>query len=123
MAASTKLRFKLWSHWVIYSRTYGIEPYFDKPSKQVISVLKGFAARVRRGAYGNGKRVRALSVRLALSAIGQTIVLDGQALSNPLHNHEGKLLLPLNYLIQAYTNQDPPSLPSLAVPVELVEAA
>jgi hypothetical protein len=49
--------------------------------------------------------------------------LDGQALSNPLHNHEGKLLLPLNYLIQAYTNQDPPSLPSLAVPVELVEAA
>lgn len=123
MAASTKLRFKLWSHWVTYARTYGIKPYFSKPNEQVVTLLKGFAARVRRGACGNGKRVRAPSVRLALSAIGQTIVLDGQAFTNPLHTPEGKLILPLHYLIQAYTNQDPPSLPSLAVPVELVEAA
>ena len=49
--------------------------------------------------------------------------MDREAIYNPLLTLDRKKnILSIAHLIQAYKYQDPPSKPSLAVPIELVEA-
>ena len=47
-------------------------------------------------------------------------MVEGHAFCNPLHDANGKLILPLRYLLDAYKQKDPPVLPQLAVPLELI---
>ena len=99
----------------------GCPTCFSKPTWNIISTVKGFAHRVRIGYYGQGRRVKAGTVQLAISAIGATLVLEEHAIRNPLKELDGKnLILPLRYLLQAYRNTDPAVKKELAVPVELV---
>ena len=41
-------------------------------------------------------------------------------MTNPILANEDKLILPLRYLVQSYAKHDGPTLPSLAVPIELI---
>jgi hypothetical protein len=84
-----------------------------------IELLSGFAERVRRGDYGEGTRVRAATVQVALSAVRKTFELAGTA--NPTYRSEGKYWTKLERQIEGYRRQDPPAQHKLAVPVSLVE--
>lgn len=88
------------------------------PDPERIELFAAFVERVRRGHYGNGTRVRAGTVQVALRAIGKTFEMDG--LPNPTYRSEGKYWLQLERLIEAYRRQDPPAQHKLAVPVSLV---
>jgi hypothetical protein len=90
----------------------------DMPNSEHIELLTVFAERVRRGNYGNGTRVRAPTVQVALRAIGKTFEMDG--LPNPTYRSKGKYWLQIERLIEAYRQQDPPVQHKLAVPVSLV---
>ena len=123
MAATSSERFKYWQHWIQYCQVDGSNPYFKTLNKPILQKLKGFAARVRSGFYGQGRQIKTASVQVALSAIGVTLVVECYTFRNPLHGVDGKIFLPLKYLLDAYKQQDPPVLPQLAVPLELVVAA
>jgi hypothetical protein len=59
-----------------------------------IDLLLGFACRARAGDYGDGHKVRAGTVQVALRAIGKTFELEG--LPNPAYRGlEGKYWLPI----------------------------
>jgi integrase len=89
------------------------------PTAERIELLSTFAERVRDGHCGNGNRVRAGTVQVALCAIGKSFEMDGRP--NPTYRCEGKYWLQLERLIEAYRRQDPPAQHKLAVPVSLVE--
>jgi hypothetical protein len=89
------------------------------PTDERIELLAAFAQRVRSGCYGEGFRVGAATVQVALCAIGKTFELDG--LPNPTYHCEGKYWLPIERLIESYRREDPPAKHKLAVPVGLVE--
>ena len=62
------------------------------------------------------------TVRDTLLAITTTIILDGEAINNPLLTADRKKhILPLVHLLQAYSNINLPLLSALAAPVELVK--
>ena len=75
---------------------------------------------MRRWSYGRGKRVKSATVRVALSSVGQTLALEGFSMTNPILANEDKLILTLWYLVQSYAKHDGPTLPILAVPIELI---
>ena len=75
---------------------------------------------MRREAYERGKRAQFLMVCLMLSSIGQTLVLEEFSIVNPIITPDRNFALLLYYLLQSYKKQDPPILPSLAVPIELI---
>ena len=52
-----------------------------------------------------------------------TLVIEGYTIRNPLYGGDGKLVLPLKYLLDAYKQQDPLVLSQLAVPLELILSA
>jgi hypothetical protein len=76
VAATTKNRATHWGHWTNYVRPLGLDPYLQGVGYTTrVRVLTGFAAHVRHGAYGRGKRVQAGTVVGALTAVGQEIAL------------------------------------------------
>jgi hypothetical protein len=91
----------------------------DIPTDERIELMAAFAERVRHGHYGNGARVRAGTVQVALCAIGKTFEMDG--LPNPLYRTDGKYWLQIERQIEGYRRQDPPAQHKLAVPIRLVE--
>jgi hypothetical protein len=91
----------------------------DVGAKDRIDLLSSFAQRVRHGDYGQGARVRAATVQVALCAIGKTFELAGAA--NPTYRSEGKYWTKIERQIEGYRRQDPPAQHKLAVPVGLVE--
>ena len=119
MASTSAERFK----WVQYCQVDGTFSYFSWLTRPILQRVKGFAARVRSGFYGHSRQIKTASVQVALSAIGTTLVVEGYTFRNPLHGGDGKLVLPLKYLLDAYKQQDPPVLPQLVVPLELILAA
>jgi hypothetical protein len=121
MAANTQERKRYWHHWTAF-----IQPFAEVdalltgvPIPERIELLTAFAERVREGHCGNGTRIRASTVQVALCAIGKMFEMDG--LPNPTYRSEGKYWLPIERLIEAYRRQDPPPQHKLAVPVSLVE--
>ncbi len=77
MAATTKNRATHWGHWTRYCRPLGLDPYLQGVDyhTQRVRALTGFAGRIRRGAYGRGKRVQASTVIGALTSVGKEIAL------------------------------------------------
>ena len=83
-----------------------------------IELLTAFAEHVRTGACGQGNRVRAGTVQVAICAIGKTFELDG--LPNPSYRTEGRYWLQLERQLEGFRRQDPPAQHKLAVPVSLI---
>ncbi len=76
MAATAKNRATHWGFWTNYVWPLGLDPYLQGVGYTMrVRVLTGFAAHVRRGAYGRGKQVQAGTVVGALTAVGQAIAL------------------------------------------------
>jgi hypothetical protein len=79
-----------------------------------VCVLTGFAARVRRGLYGQGKQIQTRTVIGALTAVGQEIALAcGE---NPTKVTGSKKLLPrLQQIYNGWHKEDPPTTKQLPV--------
>jgi hypothetical protein len=120
MAANHKDRQRYWALWAEYIAPFaGVDEMLTGvPDPTRIELILGFAHRIRWGHYGDGTKVRAGSVQVALRAIGKTFELDG--LPNPTYRSEGKYWLKIQRLIEAYRRQDPPPQHKLAVPVSVV---
>jgi len=118
--ANHRERKRYWKHGQEFTNPFtGVDEMLTGvPDPERIELLTAFAERVRRGHYGNGTRVRAGTVQVAIRAIGTTFEMDG--LPNPTYRSEGKYWLQLERLIEAYRRQDPPAQHKLAVPVSLV---
>ena len=85
-----------------------------------VQLLCAFAAKVRSGAYGRGRRVRAATVQVALRAIGAAFELDGKR--NPTYNPYTQhrcYWKRLSQQIEGFRREDPPSRAQLAVPVDV----
>jgi hypothetical protein len=71
VVATSKNRQTHWANWMACVRPLGLDPYLQGVRYTTkVRVLTGFAARVRHGHYGRGKRVAAGMVIGALTAIG-----------------------------------------------------
>ena len=70
------------------------------PMLDRIELLPAFAEHVLTGACGQGVRVRAGTIQVAICAIGKTFKLDG--LSNPLYRTDGRYWLPLERQIEGF---------------------
>ena len=73
----------------------------------IINTIKVFAHRVRTGKYGQESKIKVGKAQLAIYAIGVTLFLDGHAIRYNIKEPDGKLILPLRYLLQTYRNSDP----------------
>ncbi len=115
VAATTKNRATHWRHWTNYVRPLGLDPYLQGVGYTTrVHVLTGFAARIRRGAYGRGKRVQAGTVVGALTAVGQEIALAcGE---NPTKVIGSEKLLPqLQQTYDGWRKEDPATTKQLPV--------
>ena len=85
-----------------------------------VRVLTGFAARVRHGYYGRGKRVAASTVVGALTAVGQEIALACG--DNPTKVVGSDKLLPrLSQIYDGWRKEDPPTNKQLPVEADVPE--
>ena len=100
VAANHKERKRYWGHWTGFIRPFsGVDTMLtDVPTDERIELMAAFAERVRHGHYGDGARVQAGTIQVALCAIGKTFEMDGR--TNPTY---------------------PPAQHKLAVPISLVE--
>ena len=109
-------RQKYWQHWATYATWCGVDPYLEHtPPLERDEVVKGFAARVRRGTYGRGAQIKVSGVTDALAAISKTIELAGKR--SPLYRKEQAYQLSIERTIEGFRRCDAPSVPQLAVPV------
>ena len=119
VVASSKDRQAFWRRWVNYAKPLNIDPLLiNTPFEKKIRVITGFAARVRRGDYGQKDRVSCGRVQDAIRAVGQTCELDYGI--NPLQKAPKEYLKPMELQFAGYRKEDPPPVPELAVPVQLV---
>ena len=118
---NNRARQKYWSHWSEYCSAFNQEPYLSgcSPLKQNI-IITAFAARVRTGHYGRGRRVKVQTVAHALSAISKTLELAGQ--SSPVYETPGTYRVPVARLMEGYRRVDPPAVPQIAVPAKVPRA-
>ena len=118
VAANTKARTKYWSHWSRYAAAVHVNPLLQDTDPLIRdTVLTAFAARVRTGYYGKGRQVKVQTVTEALSAISKTLELAG--LQSPVYRAHGVYTLAIQRCIEGMRRQDPPSVPQLAVPIDV----
>jgi len=118
--ATTRTREKYWKHWLRYSTGVGIDPLLQNTDPLIRDiVITAFAARVRTGSYGLKRQITVQSVTQALSAISKTIELAGYR--SPVYRSPNVYNLQVERLVEGYRRQDPPSVPQLAVPIEVPE--
>jgi hypothetical protein len=85
-----------------------------------VRVLTGFAARIRQGFYGRGKRVAAGTVVGAITAVGQEIALACG--TNPTKMTGSERLLPrLSQILDGWRKEDPPTTKQLPVEADVPE--
>lgn len=117
---TAKVQLRYWKAWERFTVPLGVDPFLQGlPTSQRIELLHIFAQHIREGGAGRGHQVRAGSVQDALCAIGKTCELA--ALDNPIYRCAGaqKYHLKLERQLRAYSRDDPPRTPKLAVPVAL----
>jgi len=121
-AQTSKTRERFWKDWTGYCKQCCTDPYLEQltPCERSI-IITAFAARVRTGAYGLGNQVRVQTVTDALAAISKTCQLVGK--QSPVYETEGQYILPVQRIVEGFRRQDPPSIPQMAVPKEVPEAA
>jgi hypothetical protein len=119
--AATKTRQKYWTHWSNYTQSFGQDPLLEGLNDMhKLVILTAFAARVRTGHYGRGEQVRVPTITTALSAVAKTIQLAGKP--SPIHEAEGIYKVPVARLVEGYRREDPPSVPQLAIPIDVPRA-
>jgi hypothetical protein len=85
-----------------------------------VRVLTGFAARVRQGYYGRGKRVASGTVVSTITAVGQEIALACG--TNPTKITGSEKLLPrLPQILDGWRKEDPPTTKQLPVEADVPE--
>mmetsp|Transcript_12197 Transcript_12197/g.20083 ORF Transcript_12197/g.20083 Transcript_12197/m.20083 type:complete len:482 (+) Transcript_12197:2086-3531(+) len=123
VASTTAYRETYWRHWEAYCSPLGVDPhlsYSSTPYSVRARTLTGFAARVRSGFYGRGRKIQADSARSAITAIGQTISLDTGV--NPTKEDNGtKILFPLRLMFDGWRKEDPPTEKKLPVEADVPE--
>ncbi len=121
VAATTNNRKTHWANWTRYVRPLGLDPYLQGTEYTTkVRVLTGFAARVRQGCYGRGKRVAAGTVIGAITAVGQEIALACG--TNPTKTAGSKRLLPrLAQTLDGWRKEDPPTTKQLPVEADVPE--
>ena len=121
VAATTNNRKTHWANWTRYVRPLGLDPYLQGAEYTTkVRVLTGFAARVRQGSYGRGKRVAAGTVIGALTAVGQEISLACG--TNPTKIAGSERLLPrLAQTLDGWRKEDPPTTKQLPVEADVPE--
>jgi hypothetical protein len=121
VAATTQNRETHWANWTTYVQPLGLDPFLQGVRYTTkVRVLTGFAARVCRGLYGQGKRVHTGTVVGALTAVGQDItpVCD----KNPTKVTGSKKFLPrLQQIYDGWQKEDPPTTKQLPVEANVPE--
>ena len=118
---TSKNRRTHWEHWCAYVAPLGMEPFLQGIGYVArVRVITGFAARVRRGCYGRGKRVQTSTVCGAVTAIGQEISLACGV--NPTKMMGSDKLLPrLQQTYNGWRKEDPPTMKMLPVESDVPE--
>ncbi len=121
VAATTENRQTHWKNWTAYVRPLGLDPYLQGVRYTTrVRVLTGFAARVRHGYYGRGKRVAVGTVIGALMAVGHEIALAcGDNPTNVMNSD--KLLPHLSQIYDGWRKEDPPTTKQLPVEADVPE--
>ena len=105
----------------LHCRPLGLDPYLQGVEyTQRVRALTGFAGRVRRGAYGRGKRVQAGTVIGAITFVGQEITLAcGE---NPTKLAWSDKCLPwLQQMYDGWRKEDPATTKQLPVEADVPE--
>ena len=98
-----------------------MDPYLQGPCYiDRVRALTGFAARVRQGYFGRGKRVQAGTVIGALTSVGQEIALACG--DNPTKLKGADKMLPrLQQMYDGWRKEDPPTTKQLPVESDVPE--
>ena len=114
-------RQRYWDHWCHFMQSHHLDPHMQTlDSTDQVELLCAFAASVRSGTFGQGRRVRTQTVQVALRAIGAAFELAGKR--NPTYNNYSATRTywkRLSQQLEGYRRQDPPSSGKLAVPVDV----
>ena len=87
-------RKKYWRHWCAYFQPLRIDRFLQTTAaREIILGTTGFIVRVRRGYYGNGKRVTVQKPQVALSSIYNTIELEGGV--SHIYRGENQYIIPI----------------------------
>jgi integrase len=118
-----RVQAKNWDSWIEFCSDARRDPYLLDSSRPVQQqLLLGFAARIRRGYYGQGKKVQAQTPETALRHVAQALVLAGYP--DPRRSYGSKDLdLPFSRLLRSYKTDDPAPKPQLALPVRAMQCA
>lgn len=110
-----------WRNWSAWCTRFNFNNFLvGTPREQQAHVLMAFAARVRTGAFGNGKQVGCQSVATALRHISQAFVLASYG--DPRREIYGpELGLAFTRLYHSYRQEDPAPKPQLALPISVLE--
>jgi hypothetical protein len=110
-----------WRNWSAWCSRFNFNTFLvGTPREQHAHVLMAFAARVRSGAFGNGKQIGCQSVATALRHVSQTFVLAN--LGDPRRElYSPELGLAFTRLYHSYRNEDPAPKPQLALPISVIE--
>jgi hypothetical protein len=121
LEATARGRKKYWDHWQAYAKPLGVDPYLqDTPFAKRVRLLSVFAARVRKGYYGNGNQVKNCTVSSAITAVGQTIALACDANLTKVTGSES-LLPRIQIMLDGYRKVDPPTRKKLPVQADVPE--
>jgi hypothetical protein len=124
--ASSSEQRRYWNHWRQFCRSTNppLDPMsHHKDTNKTVDALEFYTAWIWSGKAGQGARVGAQTVQVALCAIGKKCELDRQP--NPIYrpNANKEYWKSLARMIESYRCQDPPPRPKLAVPVEVATTA
>ncbi|KAG7349649.1 hypothetical protein IV203_012246 [Nitzschia inconspicua] len=118
IAATESERFRFWTHWQNFlQNTFPMhQPILSNyPLPTRLALLGAFAAFIQAGQHQPAnKQVSAQTVLLALRAISQTHMLDGQP--DPLADKKGQRHIILKRQIENYCRHDPSPKRKLALP-------
>ncbi len=109
MSETTQNRKTHWENWTNYVRPLGLDPFLQGVQYATkVRVLTAFAARVRRGLYGQRKQVHTATVVGALKAIRQEIALAcGESPTKVTGNK--KLFPRLQQIYDGWRKEDSPT--------------
>ena len=96
-----------------------MDTYLEQCSNVQKIIITTFATRVRTGYYSRGHTVRVPSITKALAAISKTIKLAGE--QSPLYKTEKTYKTSLEWILEGFQQEDPPSTPQLALSVVVPE--
>eukprot|EP00956_Cyclotella_meneghiniana_P034401 scaffold104524_cov85-Cyclotella_meneghiniana.AAC.1 len=121
VAATTKDRETHWKNWAGYCQPLGVDPYLQGiPHWKRARVLTGFAARVRHGGYGSGRKVKGGTVSTQITSIGKEIhMVCG---NNPTKIDGSDRFIPrLSQTLDGWKRHDDPVEKKLPVEVDVAE--